>query len=123
MLYWADAIFFKDPLRDAFGQSGKPSLNKRGLYALITSAILLEYYDLALEVASLCGNFGYLDALEIQNLSFVCHQLSARNFQARADSLAQVLEAMKNSPRNASRIFSSFIDERRFYADHREPSK
>lgn len=122
-LYWADAVFFKDPVRDALSQCAGHALSKRGLYALITSAILLEYYDFALEVASLCGKIDYLDVVEIQNLSILCHQLSACKLQARTDSLEKVVEAMKNSPQNASRIFSSFIDEWRFYADHREPLK
>jgi len=123
-LYWADAVFFRDPLRDAVATGGGAcTLSKRALFSLIVSAMLLEYYDYALEVADFCATLGYLDANEIQNLGTVCHQLAAFSIQARTDSLARVMNSLTDMPQNGSKVFSDLVDEWRFYADHREPLK
>lgn len=45
-LIHADAVFFKDPLGE-----GAPKSTIRAQHALFVSAMLLGYYDLALEVA------------------------------------------------------------------------
>lgn len=47
-LFHADAIFFKDPLSGA-------NLTQRGGHALFSSALLLGYYDFALEAAKAFG--------------------------------------------------------------------
>lgn len=81
----------------------------------------MEYYDYALEVASLCDARGYLNLDEIQQLSKLCHNLAEFSNEARNASISELVKSINNDPVNAAKIMSNFIDDWRFYADHRDP--
>jgi FkbM family methyltransferase len=121
-LYWADAIFFKDPVHeDANLGSQTSSFSRRNLFSLILIAMLLEYYDYALEVASLCNKRGYLDLDEVRQLSMLCHKLAEFNNEARSSSISNLIKLIHDDHANAAKNLSHFIDDWRFYADHRDP--
>lgn len=120
-LYWADAVFFKDPLREGGSGLSTTEMSQRELFSLVTSAILLEYYDFAIEIASLCQKLGHFSAGEFRSIFVLCHQLSALSIEARIQSLEETLKQMREHPRNASKVFSGLIDEWRLYADQRDP--
>ena len=71
-LLHADAVFFKDPLP---GASARPKLNERGNAVLFTCAMILGYFDFALELARVTFATGATDQKVVEKLinSFAYH--------------------------------------------------
>ncbi|MDP8245329.1 MAG: FkbM family methyltransferase [Candidatus Hinthialibacter antarcticus] len=102
-IFYADAVFFKDPLP---GGGRRISLNDRQKMVLILCAMLLSYYDFALEL---------LDALEDENhtkkimKSFILDvcRCDPKELTQQVESL---LERMKSNETNAMIELGDFVD-------------
>jgi len=112
-MIYADAVFFKDPLKGTFFQHcGNKELSTEQLHKLFVVACLLDYYDFALELAQetwlkLAGN-AQADALkqlifDISNFP-VSHTIAA---------VRELNQKLKESPDNANVLVGGFVDERR----------
>ena len=106
----ADAVFFKDPLP---GGSKQISLSERGNYVLFTCALLLGYYDFALELALETWASGE-EAKRIENLVRQWAALSPE--QSYSDALA-LAEQVGDRPELANIEVGRFVDRRRQYSD------
>ena len=103
-LLHADAVFFKDPLP---GASAKTTLDERGNAVLFTCAMILGYFDFALELA--CATFANTgaDHTAVETLinSFAHHNPTDAALAARG--LADEVAA---SPKNANVALGRFVD-------------
>lgn len=105
--FYADAVFFKDPLP---GPSARKDLNERGIYALYTSAILLGYYDFALELASKTW------ATSKQEIDAVKRLISEFASYAPTDThyaVKKLAQSVDEKPELANILVGGFVDQRR----------
>ncbi|MGA7934476.1 MAG: FkbM family methyltransferase [Kovacikia sp.] len=109
-IWWADAIFFKDPL--AGGNLADP-LSARGTIALFACALLLGYYDFALELVTQ-GATG-AEANHLKQLVHTYATLPVVQTQAEALALAQRVQA---NPDLANIEVGHFVDQRRHQCDY-----
>jgi FkbM family methyltransferase len=109
--FFADAIFFKDPLS---GGLWKQPLSERSLHALFTSALLLGYHDFALQLA-LETWAGGDEAIRIRRL--VEHEAGLLAERAGSDILAMA-ERVRKNPERANVEAGKFADARRHLADY-----
>jgi FkbM family methyltransferase len=112
---WADAVFFKDPLP---GGSKQISISERGNYVLFTCALLLGYYDFALELALETWAVGE-EAKRIEKLVRQCAALSSE--QSYSDALA-LAERVREYPELANIEVGRFVDRRRQWCDYDDVS-
>lgn len=108
---WADAVFFKDPLP---GGAKQVSLSERGNYVLFTCALLLGYYDFALELALETWAVGD-EAKRIEKLVRQCASLPPEQSYSEALALA---DRARKSPEFANIEVGRFVDRRRQWCDY-----
>jgi len=109
---YADAVFFKDPL-----SVPQVQLSDRQLFALFTVAILLGYYDYALELAMETW-LSKADDTERQQVHALITQLSALNPAQTRRSLNKLVEDVEKDHHRANVLVGSFVDMRRSYCDY-----
>jgi FkbM family methyltransferase len=106
-LLHADAVFFKDPLP---GATAKADVSPRGRHVIFVCALLLGYFDFALELAedTFPDNKKEMDAVRkvIEDLAY---QDPA---SARHDAI-ELAAAVNRSPELANVAVGRFVDERR----------
>lgn len=108
---WADAVFFKETFSQ---ENSDPSCECRRQYVLFVTAILLGYFDFALEVARKTwakDSEGHLVQELIKDLAAIPEGKSADLVKA----LSYEVEA---SPSRANVLVGKFIDEHRFNGDY-----
>jgi len=111
--FYADAVFFKDPLP---GAAAPAKLSPRGMHALFSCAVLLGYYDFALEVA--LGTWARGE--EARRLtSFVQEQADQLGAPALAEAQA-LAERLRLDPSRAVVEVGHFVDRRRHFADYND---
>lgn len=108
---WADAIFFKDPFPGGFC---KTSLTERGNYALFACALLLGYFDFALELALNTWAKGE-EAKRVQDLVMNC---AAHPSKATHTRLRELLKRVEENPALANIELGKLVDEYRFMWDY-----
>lgn len=110
--FYADAVFFKDPL-------SMPSikLEQRQIYALFTAAILLGYYDYALELA-MATWLKTADEVEKQHVSTLIMELSALDPMQTVTTLNKLVSEVEKNKTMANVLVGSFVDKRRAYCDY-----
>ncbi|MFC1811234.1 FkbM family methyltransferase [Thermodesulfobacteriota bacterium] len=110
-VFWADAVFFKDPLANDVRQ--KP-LSDRSNYVLFACALLTGYYDFALEVALKTWAQGE-EARRIEQLVHrVAHLDPAETYQ----KLLNLFDRVKAFPESSNFEVGRFVDERRHINDY-----
>jgi FkbM family methyltransferase len=109
--FFADAIFFKDPLS---GGLWKKPMSERSLHALFVSALLLGYHDFALQLALETWAKGD-EAARIRRL--VEREASRLARRAHDDVLA-LAERVRANPDQANALVGKFVDARRHLADY-----
>lgn len=109
---YADAVFFKDPL-----SMPEISLNQRQIYALFTAALLLGYYDYALELATATW-LKASDAAETQRVTTLVMELSALDPVQTVNTLNKLVSEVENNHSMANVLVGSFVDRRRAYCDY-----
>ena len=109
--FFADAVFFKDPLRG--GRSRAP-LSERGNHVLFSCALLLGYYDFALQLALETWATGE-EAGRIESL--VRNQAASVASRAYRDAL-ELAERVRANPDLANLEVGRFVDRRRYLSDY-----
>lgn len=105
--FYADAIFLKDPLP---GPSQRRDIDERGLYVLFTAALILGYYDFALELATKTWASSPKSKEKITSLVLDISKLSAANTH---HALLEVVNKVDNHPELANILVGDFVDRRR----------
>lgn len=107
-LWWADAVFFKDP----FDKGGDPAvLEGRSGLALFLIAATLEYYDFALEISAAIGG---PEALQRKAL---VDALAAVDDQATGAAVRDLMAKVERRPDQANLLAARFVDARRHMND------
>lgn len=109
-LFFADAVFFKDPL---FGGL-QTKLSERGHQVLFVCALLLGYYDFALELATATWARG-VQKKEVEDLVHKCAALSPAQTSSDAFELYRRIQA---DPDLANIEVGRFVDRRRYLFDY-----
>jgi FkbM family methyltransferase len=110
---YADAVFFKDPLP---GSVYNQPLSLRQNYVLFTCALLLQYYDFALELAA---KTWAADSLEqLQYVKQLIAELADVSHEQTIDEIIQLAKNAQNRPEKANIYAGKFADKRRVYFDY-----
>lgn len=110
--FYADAVFFKDPLP---GARNKKTLDHRGICALISSALLLGYYEFALELAETTWMH---KPKELNNFKELIAQLSRQIPEATCQAVAELASQVNKDPALANVTVGNFIDRRRMICNY-----
>ena len=110
-LFWADAVFLKDPV-SATGKG--PRLTERQSHALYVSALLFGYYDFALELA-----LAYPPE-EFERARRLVADLAAYAPDRTAEDVRMMLARIEADPANANVHAGRYVDERRTNFDYRD---
>jgi FkbM family methyltransferase len=107
-VYWADAIFFKDPF-----SSAAQSLTLRQSYALLISAILFRYTDFALEI---------IDRLDTPDQDKAILMETAKSFsfvdqKETLDSVRLLEQQMRAQPESANQILGKWLESQQPFSD------
>ena len=109
--WWADAVFFKDPLA---GNSWSKPISERETYVLFSCAMLLGYYDFALELALKTWATG-AEAERVKELVFSYAAIPPETTVNEVKDLSQKVQA---HPELANIITGHFVDRRRGNSDY-----
>ncbi|OGH61758.1 MAG: hypothetical protein A3I06_15785 [Candidatus Lindowbacteria bacterium RIFCSPLOWO2_02_FULL_62_12] len=109
--FWADAVFFKDPLA---GGAWKGPFPERAQHVLFVCALLLEYFDFALQLSLETWAKGE-EADRIRSL--VARRSALRASHASQEALA-LFEAVRAHPDEAVLHVGRFVDRRRHLSDY-----
>lgn len=112
-LFYADAVFFKDPLP---GGPQRMALSERGNYVLFACAMLLGYYDFALELALETWAVG-AEAKRIEEL--VRKRAALPPLQAYNDAL-ELGQRVQANRELANVEVGRFVDQRRHLCDYND---
>jgi hypothetical protein len=112
-LIYSDAIFFKDPLPGGYVDA----IGERGHYALFVVAMLLGFYDYALELARATWLLTS-DYEESKRIDALVRQISQNSTEKTSHDLGQLIDAVKHNPEWANVAVGGFVDKRRFYCDY-----
>lgn len=105
--FYADAVFFKDPLP---GASNRSELDDRGIFTLYTAALLLGYFDFALELAS--KTFAS-DEVSLQMTKKLIADISHYSPSNTHASLKELALNVERRPELANVLVGGFVDQRR----------
>jgi FkbM family methyltransferase len=105
--FYADAVFFKDPLP---GATQRRDLDARGNYALFTSALLLGFYDFALELAN---NTWAKTAAERDRIAKLIFELANLPPNKAHLTLIELAENVGSKPELANIIVGGYVDRHR----------
>lgn len=108
---YADAVFFKDPLSDPAIQ-----LSQRQWVALLSAAILLGYFDFALELVSQTQFELHLSEREI--LSQLIREISHLDPRTTRNSLGDLVAIVDENHAMANILVGNFVDRRRHFCDY-----
>lgn len=110
---YTDAIFFKDPLPG--GYTGV--FEERHAYSLFTIALLLGFYDFALELANgtWLKSASQEERTRIETLIQWC---ARKNPEDAIQEINKVAQLANENPELSNVIVGGFVDQRRFYCDY-----
>ncbi|NTV49867.1 MAG: FkbM family methyltransferase [Geobacteraceae bacterium] len=113
---WADAVFFKDPFPGGFftGQ-----LTERQNHALFACALLLGYFDFALEVALK----SWAQGEEIERIKTFVSNCAAFPPDDARSALLDLARRVEENPRMANVEIGRFVDQHRFTWDYDDVAK
>ena len=109
---YADAVFFKDPL-----SSLGVLLDKRQISALFTTALLLGYYDFALELAmeTWLKSADKAEEMHVRNL---VQELAEVKPEQTKQSLDRLVADVEKNNEMTNVLVGNFVDRRRSYCDY-----
>ncbi len=102
----ADAVFFKDPLLG--DRLGVDALSERGRDCLLVAAVLLEYYEFALELSAAFYSGG-----ERQRLDGWITSAAELDLAKEADDVRKLAAAVQGDLADAAIMAGGFVDARR----------
>lgn len=106
-LLHADAVFFKDPLP---GGAGQRALTERESQVLFTVALLLGYFDYALELAE--ATFASRASAHAEILALI-EDLATNDPKSARRAVEELASAVAASPAKANVAVGRFVDARR----------
>lgn len=111
---YADAVFFKDPLPGSFYHHELPM---RSHFVLFITAMLLGFYDFALEIANMTWLKTADEDERARIHALVKHfsMIDPKKTQSAANSLVKMLN---EDPSHANIIVGNFVDRRRHSCDY-----
>lgn len=109
---YADAVFFKDPLP---GTAYKGSLSIRQQHVLFVCALLLNYYDFALELAA---KTWASKPEEIGTVKALIAELAHLPQENTVHEVIQLAEKVRAKPASANIYAGKFADKRRPFFDY-----
>ena len=109
--FFAEAIFFKDPL---LGGDSAALLSERGCHTLFVCALLLGYYDFALELA--LETWARDEGADCMR-TLVSQEASFLASRAHEDAMA-LIQRIQANPELANLEVGRFVDRRRCLADY-----
>jgi hypothetical protein len=98
-LFYADAVFFKDPL------SFHINFSPRQYYVLIFAAILTGFYDFALELIAV-----NVPENERRIITDLIHSISYVNPKTSEEQINMLINKMENDKENANILLGKFLD-------------
>jgi FkbM family methyltransferase len=113
-LLWSDAVFFKDPIV----LSSRPVPGERGSACLIASALMLGFYDYALELAEWAAPAAKDGATFVADIMSTIEDLARMNTARTIDDAVALSQALQKSPHLANVIVGQFVDRRRRLHDY-----
>ena len=112
-ILWADAIFFKESLPS---QSLNWIQKSREYYVIFVTALLLGYFDFALEVALKT----WAKDVEGQRVQDLIHDLAAIPEGQSCAAVRALSDEVKECPTHANVLIGKFIDRHRFAGDYED---
>ncbi|UBF25409.1 FkbM family methyltransferase [Kovacikia minuta CCNUW1] len=109
-LMWADAVFFKDPLPG--GNLSQP-LSKRDNQVLFACAVLLGYYDFALELVP-----NWAEESEAKRLKQLIHSYATLPPAQNQQEVLALLERIQATPELTNIEVGHFVDQRKHWGDY-----
>lgn len=113
-LLWSDAIFFKDPLAVPMPAKG----NERLADCLIVSALMLGFYDYALEVAEWTAAVRGEGSALFDSVKAIITDIARLDAAASIEAAQQLAVAVNANPRDANLLIGQFVDRRRKLHDY-----
>jgi len=113
-LLWSDAIFFKDPI----ALSGRPVSGERRSACLIASAIMLGFYDYALELAEWAAPAAKDGSVFVADVTSTIQDLARMDTGHTVNDAAALTRALEKSPHLANVLVGQFVDRRRRLHDY-----
>lgn len=110
---YTDAIFFRDPLPGGYVSE----LSERRIYALFTVALLLGFYDYALELATATW-LQRSDQAEQLRVKQLIEQISTTSTEKTTRDLLHLVETVQQSPEWVNVAVGGFVDKRRAFCDY-----
>jgi FkbM family methyltransferase len=108
---WADAVFFKDPLPG--GQIPLSSFSERQITMLSVIAVLMGYFDYALELNEIVGS----DA-ERAAMSQLVHDLARQPAGRALDEVRALAAAVDRDQASAAVVLGKLVDAHRTFWDY-----
>lgn len=115
-LFYADAVFFKDPL----AERTDISLDPRGYYALFSSALLLGYYDFAYELALSSWLQNPEHAGETEAVRDFITALAYLAPERNTEAVAALQSRVAQQPELANVYVGGFVDAKRAACDYND---
>lgn len=113
-LLWSDAIFFKDPI----ALSSPPVSRDRRPACLIASAIMLGFYDYALELAEWAAPVAKDGSVFVADVTSTVQDIARMDAASTVDDAVALMRALEKSPHLANVLVGQFVDRRRRLHDY-----
>ncbi|MBL8994537.1 MAG: FkbM family methyltransferase [Spirochaetia bacterium] len=111
--FFANAVFLKDPFSLA---DGRKDGNERGSQVLFLSALMLGYFDFALEIVS--KTWVENDPPEARRLSALVHELARSEPKESAAEVEALAQKIRKNPDEAPVLMGKLVDRHRFDGDY-----
>ena len=112
-IFWAEAVFLKDPLAGGFLQ--KP-LSARHHYALFLCAVLLEYDDFALELL----RPDLFSDRDRQTWAEFIHQHAQQSPETSRQEAMELVQRIEHHPERAAIEVGHFVDRRSLHLNYED---
>ncbi|MBN8828234.1 MAG: FkbM family methyltransferase [Sphingobacteriia bacterium] len=110
--FYTDAVFFKDPLDKKLNKQ----LNDRDVKVVFMAALLIGYYDFALELAS--STWAKNDSNEQAIIRKLIDELSSIQPVTTIEALNSLNAQVNKTPEYANVLVGNFVDRRRKFNDY-----
>lgn len=111
--FFANAVFLKDPFSLS---GGAAAMDERRAQTLFLSALMLGYFDFALEIVS--KNWSEKDPSEAKCLGALVHELARSEPEKSAAEVETLAQKVRQNPESAALLLGKMVDRHRFEGDY-----